>query len=108
MSHNDDGLSRRLRLLLLSSVLLLFHDILAVPGQLSEWVEEARRRPNVALRNVKQWLSNSITYLPNVLLIYWIYTLSWGEIDAFTKSIERCDWSQWEHWVSIPYSPAAL
>lgn len=106
MSHNDDGLPRRLRLLynrarglILHIVLLLFADVLAVPGHLSEWLEDLRRRPGVALQTARQWASKSTTYLPNLLVIYWIYTLSWGEIAAFSKSVKSCDWIQWEHWV---------
>jgi len=80
--------------------LFLFGDILTLPEHLLQWMTESRARPRVAGRQVKQWLFSHITYLPNLIILCWIYTLVRGEYGIFDDSINSCDWATWEKWVS--------
>jgi len=77
----------------------LFGDILALPELLLQWTTETRTRPRAAGRQVKQWLFSHITYLPNLVIMFWIYTLARGEYGVFDDSINSCDWATWEKWV---------
>jgi hypothetical protein len=40
--------------------------------------------------------------LPNALIILWIIVLLWGERWVFEGSINACQWTNWERWVSLP------
>ena len=109
MSYN--GGRWRLLSLIISSIrsfclritLFLFGDILTLPEHLLQWTTESRARPRAAGRQVKQWLFSHITYLPNFVILFWIYTLARGEYGVFDDSINSCDWANWEKWVGASY-----
>jgi hypothetical protein len=107
-----DGGRWRLLSLIISTIrsfclritLFLFGDILALPEYLLQWTTETRARPRAAGRQVKQGLFSYITYLPNLIILFWIYTLARGEYGIFDDSIESCDWATWEKWVCSSYA----
>lgn len=39
--------------------------------------------------------------LPNAFIVIWIIVLLWGERWVFEGSINACQWSSWERWVSV-------
>jgi len=89
------------RLLVLRFVFLLFGDWLALPGQLKRWLQDSRARPTAAVRTARAWLLKFATYVPNILVLVWVYNLYKGEYSVFNAAIESCDWSKWENWVRM-------
>lgn len=88
------------RHLVLRFVFLLFGDLLALPGQLRRWLEKSKgRSTDAAVRTAKVWMFKTITYVPNILILVWIYNLYRGEYSIFNAAIESCDWNRWENWV---------
>jgi len=42
----------------------------------------------------KGWLN-----LTNLLRLFWILLLLWGEVRIYKISMEKCSWTNWEDWV---------
>lgn len=50
-----------------------------------------------------RWLKRLIILLfsvPTALIIFWVWTLWWGERVVFRESVSACKWKGWENWVS--------
>jgi len=89
-----------IRHLVLRFVFLLFGDLLALPGQLRRWLEKSKgRSTDAAVRAVRASVLKTLTYMPNILILVWIYNLYRGEYSVFNAAIESCDWNRWENWV---------
>ncbi|KAF2146869.1 uncharacterized protein K452DRAFT_242026 [Aplosporella prunicola CBS 121167] len=46
----------------------------------------------------KSWNVRHIFSVPNLLTVFWLFYLYWGERSSFRDSIEACEWSNWESW----------
>jgi len=42
---------------------------------------------------------------PHLLAAFWIVILLWGERWVFQSRVEKCEWSNWENWVSLLDGP---
>lgn len=50
------------------------------------------------------WLTiKRVITIANALILFWVWTLWWGERTVFQESLEGCRWGEWEKWVSCPY-----
>src|SRR6266487_2874680 len=58
--------------------------------------------PRQYLRRVQQrfrWNWKAVFNLPHALILLWLVVLWWGERTVFRKTIEACEWHNWERWV---------
>ncbi|KAF2674400.1 hypothetical protein BT63DRAFT_9230 [Microthyrium microscopicum] len=50
--------------------------------------------------SLKQYPATSFVFrflsIPNILILLWLYVVYWSERTVFTKSIQECQWDQWE------------
>ena len=60
-------------------------------AQISYGESKARRR----------WSLGSLLNLSNVLTLFWILLLWWGERLIFSSAIQTCSWDRWERWVCL-------
>lgn len=37
---------------------------------------------------------------PHFLFLFWVVILLWGERWVFDTKVQKCDWENWEKWVS--------
>jgi hypothetical protein len=100
--RREKSIARAVGRVLARIAVLLFGDILSIPSNLRQWNEARKARPRAAVRLGRLWTFSLATYLPNILIAIWIYTLAWGEYRIFDQSIRSCDWDQWEDWVCVP------
>lgn len=80
-------------------VLLLYGDLFVIPGQVRQWYQDFKTRPTAAMRAARAWGLRTATYLPNILVLLWLYNLFRGEYSVFDAAVNSCDWSTWEQWV---------
>lgn len=64
-----------------------------------------RRLSGALLRAAHQMRRNlaarRLLSFPHALVALWVLMLLWGERWVFHSAVERCDWGEWESWVSL-------
>lgn len=59
--------------------------------------------PRNMRRNPRNWDVRRSLNLPNLLAVFWILLLLWGERWVFESSISACRWGTWEQWVRTKF-----
>lgn len=82
----------------------------ALPPWAQQWIAELRARPREGRRTSPSELKamgrlaiRRMVTIANALILFWVWTLWWGERTVFQESLKGCGWGKWEKWVSRPY-----
>ena len=78
----------------------------ALPPWVSELITELRAPPDGRsrrdLKAMGRRVFRRVATVTNFLILFWFWTLWWGERTVFRESLESCSWGNWEKWVSYP------
>lgn len=81
----------------------------ALPPWAQQWIAELRAGPRAGRRTSPSELKamgrltiRRVVTIANALILFWVWTLWWGERTVFQESLEGCGWGEWEKWVSRP------
>lgn len=77
-----------------------FLQFLSTRGKQAAW-EAVLQSTHQLQRNLS---AQRIFSFPHALVLVWVLVLLWGEHWVFHTTVERCDWDNWEKWVS-PHLP---
>jgi ethanolamine phosphate phosphodiesterase len=76
-------------------------------GLATQWVTEgaaafhtARPRDRHEARSFAVQVFKRVFTVVNAVIVFWMFTLWWGERTVFQESIDACVWENWERWVS--------
>lgn len=81
-----------------------FLQYLSTRGKRAAW-EALLQSTHQFRRNLS---AHRIFSFPHALVLVWVLVLLWGEHWVFHTTVERCDWSNWEKWVSTRTPRACL
>ena len=78
----------------------------ALPLWAKELIAELRAPPGGRSRGDLKALGwrifRRVVTVVNLVILFWVWTLWWGERAVFQESLEGCRWGNWEKWVSCP------
>lgn len=61
-------------------------------------VANMAKLPRTLRQKPKNWDGRRLLNLPNLLAVFWILLLLWGERWVFESSVSSCKWGEWERW----------
>jgi len=86
--------------------------LLQIQNALPPWVQQriaelhallraGRRRSPSELKVMGHLTIRRVVTVANMLILFWVWTLWWGERTVFQESLGGCGWGEWEKWVSV-------
>ncbi|EYE90688.1 putative manganese ion homeostasis (Fr) [Aspergillus ruber CBS 135680] len=78
-----------------------------LPPWAQQWIAKLRAGPRAGRQtSPREWKAmgrltiRRVVTIANALILFWVWTLWWGERTVFQESLEGCGWGEWEKWPS--------